>query len=265
VIRTGRAVRFSGRAIAGKSKPLRCEIEFDDGLSCEAYVKFPGLSAELIIGGLIAEAVAATLAADLDLPVCEPLIVLLGDLYIDELTYPELAKLVQNSTIPAFGSLRAPDGFREMTASDHFLKTDVQNLLEIYLFDTFLENVDRRLENKNLLIHDREIKMIDHEFCFSRATSVLLGKKPWELGGIVNFSASAHQHVLAPRLRPKASIDVTAALKKWRDLPISHFTDYVNMIPAEWGTEIPGRIRDYLIESKGKIDDFSIELSRVMK
>ena len=68
------AVRFDRRMGTGKTKPMLLACTAPDGSDVEVVAKVSA-GCERGVGGLVAEAIAAMLAADLDLPVPEPFLV----------------------------------------------------------------------------------------------------------------------------------------------------------------------------------------------
>ena len=86
-------------------------------LACETAVReevevVAKLSARCDRGvtALVAEAIAAMLAADLDLPVPEPFLVRLEPDFVDAIADSEVAAIARNSSPLAFGSKKLPPG-----------------------------------------------------------------------------------------------------------------------------------------------------------
>lgn len=265
MIRVGKAIRFLGRAEGGKSRPPRCLIEFSDGTNCEAYVKIPGLAADLTASGLGAEFASAIVAGHLGLPICEPILVELDDLYVPEEIDSELSVLIENTQFVVFGSKKAQDGYHELTIEDRFAGKKVNDLLAIYGFDTLLENNDRGVMNPNLLIMGENILIIDHELCFPRSTAQFyFAPKPWQLGATVNYDASANQHALASRLKPKKNIDVDGFVASWQNLDLNEVEKFVNKMPVEWGNGLSAEIMTNLRDIQSHMLEFKLEIERVV-
>jgi hypothetical protein len=68
------AIRFHRPMTSGKTRPCLLTCQLADGVEVEAVVKCSA-GCERGVGGLVVEAIAAMLAADLDLPVPRPLLV----------------------------------------------------------------------------------------------------------------------------------------------------------------------------------------------
>lgn len=68
------AIRFDRRLGSGKTWPCLLSCARTDGEETEVVAKFSA-GCERQIGGLVAEAIAAILTADLDFPIPEPLVV----------------------------------------------------------------------------------------------------------------------------------------------------------------------------------------------
>lgn len=171
----------------GKTAPSLLTCVQADGKPVELVVKFAG-GCEAGFGALVREAVAALMAADLDLPVPEPFLVQVAADFVA--TIPEaddryrLAK--QHATGSAgwnFGSQKLPPGFSTIPKNRPISQALLPTAAEILAFDTFIANPDRTVENPNCQSNGREFGIFDHELAF-RTAGVLFWKAPWEKGGI---------------------------------------------------------------------------------
>jgi hypothetical protein len=106
------AVRFDRRMTTGKSWPCLLSCLRSSGEEVEVVAKFSS-ACDRGVGGLVAEALAAMLAADLGLPVPEPLLVEFDTEFVALIRARdlELAERIGRSVPVAFGSRKLPPGF----------------------------------------------------------------------------------------------------------------------------------------------------------
>ena len=145
---------------------------------------------------LVTEAMAAMMAADLDLPVPEPFVVVLDGGFADHIPDPAIRERAKGLPIPAFGSRKLPPGFSTIVADRAVPGALLQTAAEIFAFDTFIVNPDRTAANPNCLTNGREFAIYDHELALF--TEGLIGwRPPWEAGGVgfPNGLAANRRHV----------------------------------------------------------------------
>lgn len=103
MIRHAVPIRYDRIATSGRTKPLRIVIETSDGQEHEAFLKMSGRP-ELGVEGLANEALAACLAGDLGLPVCEPFLVELDPDWIGSIPDTATRDVLHQSAMVAFAS-----------------------------------------------------------------------------------------------------------------------------------------------------------------
>jgi len=106
------AVRFDRRMSVGRTGPCLLSAIRPDGSEVEVVAKF-SYGCDRGIGSLVCEAVAAMLAADLDLPVPEPFLVRIDADFVNHFptALRETAVKLRSSSPLAFGSARLPSGY----------------------------------------------------------------------------------------------------------------------------------------------------------
>src|SRR5437764_4503493 len=109
---------------------------------------------------LIAELLAAGLAATLGLPVPRPAVVALAADFGNAEPDPEIQDILRGSVGPNFGLAYLPGAL----AYDPAVETDVAPDLAaaIVWFDAFITNVDRTVRNTNILLWQGRLWLIDH-------------------------------------------------------------------------------------------------------
>ncbi|SDY76094.1 hypothetical protein SAMN05444340_11730 [Citreimonas salinaria] len=129
---------------------------------------------------------------------------------------------------------------------------------EAYLFDTIIQNWDRRIANPNMLKKGDEFRLIDHEEAFVSATGADedrdVVRKPWEAFGIDNFIAGDMQHPFWRRLKPSNHVDFGRAADAWKSLPDDTFSLYAAEASGDWGRATCDSIAAYLDDARRNIE-----------
>lgn len=253
------AVRFDKRMGSGRTKPIVLACESDEGEEVEVVAK---LSAGLDrgIAGLVAEAIAAMLAADLDLPVPEPFLVRLDKAFVADLADAEVKALASRSVPIAFGSKKLPPGFSIWPTDKAVPKALRDAAVEIFAFDALIQNADRRAENPNCLCDGRTFAIFDHELAF--LTEGIIGwRPPWEVGALEHW-----RHLFRDSLRGGENhLDRFAGA--WQAISDPRLVEYRAALPTEWGLD--GGSADhalgYIANVRDNIEPAMAEVARVLK
>ncbi|MEM6620949.1 MAG: HipA family kinase [Pseudomonadota bacterium] len=265
MFRRGEVIRADERTTSGKSRPLRCAIEVDDGEQIEGYLKAPGFSQEYTLEAMTRELLATCLGRELGLPVCEACVVTYETELFSELCDANLLDAFNSlEGTPVFFSKSAGDGWHELPNDQKIPQNRLADALSIYVFDTIMENADRRVSNKNLLVKNDEFRIFDHEMAIPRAGLFILGPKPWQIGGIQNANVGDHQHALFARLKPKTKLDIPEALAPWRALQDADIERYTNLLPEGWSNTVAAGVRSYVNEALLNIDEMEKMLEGVL-
>src|SRR4051812_969920 len=109
----------------------------------EIVTKFSGC--ECGVMGLAREALVAMLAADLGLPVPEPVLVELPEGFIDAIPEDQepVRAVMTRSVAPAFGSTRLPNGYAVWMSDRELNGRLLHQAAEIFAFDLLTLNADR--------------------------------------------------------------------------------------------------------------------------
>lgn len=247
------ASRLERKMGNGRTSPclIVCETDEDD---VELVVKFSEGCFEKE-KNLVIESIAAMLAADLDLPVPEPFLVEIDDVFINSIGDPSLRELLQKSNRLAFGSKKLPDGFAVWPNSSRVPAMLTQTAAEVFVFDAIIVNSDRRPGNPNCLYTGDEIGIFDHELSFA-SQQVLFWKAPWLEGGFDAIS-SPLLHIFAPANFEVRPTNLDRFKNAWDQLPDHRFQEYCEALPFEWGDH-DAYLEDtvkYLKEVKSRISE----------
>ncbi len=148
------AVRYVTPLREGGSLPAI--IEADDGALY--VVKFRGAGQG--VRALIAEMIAAQVARAVDLPVPEPVVLLLDPALSRTEPDWEVGELLRASDGLNFGLGYLPGAITFARGADPVLDGALAS--RIVWFDSFVMNVDRTVRNPNLLVKDERLWLIDH-------------------------------------------------------------------------------------------------------
>lgn len=255
------AQRFDKRMGSGKSRPCLLACERADGSEVEVVTKFSaGLDRRE--GGLVIEAIAALLAAELDLPIPEPFLVAIDDDFIDSLpaTAAEDAQRMRASNRLAIGLEKLPPGFALWPSGRPVPAAIRPQAAEIFAFDCLIENGDRMSSNPNLLFDGRSFAIFDHELTFMKD---LLGRRPpWEPGSL---QGGARLHVLFAGLAGR-SYDWSRLEGAWEAISDSWLDSCRAALPGDW--QLSQRVADealaYLKELRDNVRPALAEVARVL-
>ena len=156
------AIRFDGRVQTGRTMPCRLSCETATGDEVEVVAKLSA-GCDRGVGALVSEAIAAMLAADLDLPVPEPFLVRLDPEFVATIPDQTVAEIARRSNPVAFGSKSLPPGFTSWPVGKSVPKDALNIAAEVFAFDALIANADRRRENPNCLFSGTNLAILDHE------------------------------------------------------------------------------------------------------
>jgi hypothetical protein len=226
------AVRFDRVMTKGKTEPILVACERATGEEIEVIGKF-SYGCDNSTDGLVRESFAAMLAKDLGLPIPEPVVVHVSPEFIQGIDDQRVSERLRKSVSLGFGSKKLPDGFSVWTASSGRLSDSLlPSALEIFAFDCFLTNGDRRVSNPNLQFNGKSFAIFDHELAFM-TTLNLCWVEPWRNGALTGFNAPT-DHVFFDSLRGGSNYDLTRFSSCFSAISDVRIDEYVSAIPTEW-------------------------------
>ena len=250
--------------IDSRTKPLLIALEDADGEEIEVVAKFSA-SGGIGVEGLAREAICAILATDLSLPVPRPYFVRIDQAYIDtvSLVDPKVAEVLTASNAIGFGSRFLGACYSAWMKDRNIPDSMHQTALEIFAFDQFIANPDRRPENPNLLSKSERFAIIDHELAM--LTEGVIGwQNPWVDGALDN-SECIDQHVLGQGLRGKP-IDLDRLVGAWEALSDDRLAQYISTMPTDWpdSQAIAEKMCQYLAELRDNIESATNQVRKVL-
>jgi hypothetical protein len=224
------AIKFIRPMDQGRTRPSLVAIRDANGVEIEAVAKLSA-GCDRKEDALIAEAITAMLAEDLGLPVPRPYFVELSAAFIDAIPNQEIRNLARQSCPICYGSRRLPQGARAWIAGSPVLPQDLEIAAAIFAFDALIDNVDRRVENTNLLVSGDRIWIYDHELAFA-SNLVLFWKPPWVVGARGHL-AQPGKHVLFENLKGRM-INLEALRVGLAKISDGRPLEYEKSIPDAW-------------------------------
>lgn len=262
MIAFGAAVRYDGESGAGRNRPLRVVVETDDGTEHEVFLK-PSGRPELSVAGLAHEALAACIAGRVGLPVCQPFLVELSPAWIASIPNDDVRQMLEISNPIAFGSTAAGVGWRQWSSEDILTAARRQTALEVFAFDSFIENPDRKPSNPNLLVKGDQFRIIDHELALF-VRGLFPQPSPWRVG-YLDYMMQPDRHVFAARLRG-GPLDLDVIRAAWSALSDDELADYEASLPGQWaeaGESVTAALT-HVRAVRDRIDECLVEIGRAL-
>jgi hypothetical protein len=270
VIESASAVRYSGKVEQGRTQPLRAFVETSDGSQIEVILKVSD-GRHLSIEGLANEMLGSLLAGDLDLPTPRPFLVELASDFIATIPDHDVRARLNAASPVAFASTVAGPQWRRWERIDRLPADRLDLALQVFAFDAFIGNPDRRPDNSNLLRHksDGSLLLIDHETAFGFHLKLFPPVTPWTLGNLTAMGArgAESEHLFFAALSGHPDLDFEAVAAAWADLSDARLAAYVNLLPNAWAEAHPAvpRAINHVGTVRNRIGDCLNELRRVLR
>lgn len=225
------AVRFDGRAQSGRTVPCRLTCEAADGTEVEVVAKLSD-GCDRKVTALVMEAIAAMLAADLDLPVPEPLLVVLEPEFIADMSDETVAAMARRSNPVAFGSKHLPPGYTSWPVGKAIPKDAIATAAEIFAFDALIVNEDRRTINPNCLFSGASLAIYDHEMAFPPTEGLIGWQPPWMIGSLASLKQT-QRHLFSEQLCGKV-VNFDRFAGAWLAVTDERLAAYRAALPDAW-------------------------------
>lgn len=225
----------------------------------EYVVKFKG-APRMSIEASCRELIASFIALELDLFVPEPVLINVSQDFINTLMGNLGYKAASNSLGYNFGCKYFP-GYFEFTRNQTLSDVQTQQAENIFGFDVFIFNPDRRPEKPNMLTNGENILIFDHELAFEFVLSIIKNPEPWILGP--EERVLIQNHFFYTRFKDNPP-DLAVFFRKLTTLD-QNFWDQVNvLLPEEWKTNQVDQIISTLKEIIIRQDVFHQEIKKVL-
>lgn len=207
-----------------------------------------------------AELVASFIAMELGLNVVEPALIEISFEFVETIRGRDGYKTASNSIGMNFGCKYVP-AHLSFTSNQPLNDNQQKQAKEIFPFDIFISNPDRRIDKPNMITNGENIVIFDHELAFAFIMDFIKNPEPWiindhELSWIRN-------HYFYSYLR-KSEHNFDSFVDKFSILNDDFWNKCNYTIPNEWNGPHLEMIRknlNLLIEHRA---DFSKELKRIL-
>lgn len=255
------ATRFDRRMTNGKTKPCLMACDRTDRSEVEAVVKLSA-GCERGMGGLVTEAIVAMFAADLELPVPEPLLVRIEPALAQLIPDTDVRELCAKSSNVAFGSKLLPPSHSVWLHSRAIPQPLQQQAIEIFAFDALLLNADRRPANPNCQSNGSTFAIYDHELCF---LPPLFAPLPWVPNGLAYLRAKGGAHLFQEGLQ-NTMLDLARFAGAVEAVTPARIQQYVDALPPEWAAAngVAAAAASHLSALRDNIEAAVTEVTRVL-
>ena len=223
------------------------------------YVVKPSGSGEGLLSN-VSEWLAIRLGRMLQIPVLEPVFLMIDDGFAEEAGDPEIIELLEKSAGINFGTryLENVSAFNERNAR----RVDASLKRNIFLYDLFLLNIDRTSGNPNMIFDGDEL------FCLDFSSSITMRSS---IDGRDYREQAFLRHI---KNHPFYGDDTNADefIKRVKAIGDKSIRDIIDELPGEWMRKLrPGRdavearrgIGDRLIDKKNGANSLTLRLEEL--
>lgn len=261
------ATRFIKPMSVGRNHPLLLGCENAGGEMFEVVVKFRGHGMDG--RAQMAELFTALLVDDLGLQVPQAAIVDVPTGLESVVAEHEAARQFKDSPGLNFGSVHLGAGFTTWPPGRNPVGAQRDQAVDIFAFDTLIQNPDRRAVNPNLWARSDKLGVYDHEQAFSFLSHHIFGgsvSKPWAAKSHGNSLRFLEQHVFYGSLRG-GRLDLGPFKEKLGALSDKRIQGYLDAVPAEWAGDgdFGGKIAAYLHEARQRREDLVNFIKHILR
>ncbi|MBI3853944.1 MAG: hypothetical protein HY298_27270 [Verrucomicrobia bacterium] len=245
------ATQFIKPMSTGRNRPLLLGCENAGGDTFEVVVKFRGR--EMDEKAQVAELVTAQLADDLGLHVPQAAVVDVPVGFEMIIAEKELAVMVKGSAGLNFGSVHLGAGFTTWPPGREPYGAQRDQAADVFVFDTLIQNADRRAVNPNLWARSDRLGIYDHELAFRFLAVPIIGgaPKPWAVANHGKAFGFLDHHIFYRSLRG-GRLDLGPFKEALGAMTDEQIQTYADSIPAAWRnqSDFCDRIMEYLREAR---------------
>jgi hypothetical protein len=220
----------------------------------EFVIKFKA-GTEAGVTGLACELIASVLANKLGLLTPSPGIVDLDPAIGDLLSTrdSDVARIIRESPGLNFGSQVLTGGYGVIPIDKSISASLSPLVAEIFAFDAFIQNPDRKMNNPNLLWKGDEIFLIDHELGFAFLYQVGGAGKAWEVRG--RMGDFLNEHIFYRELKGQ-KIDLSRLQGALQGISDEELENSFDEVPGEWKNSRVSRIHDHVKDVRDHAEEF---------
>jgi len=247
---------------SGTTQPmLILGIDQDSGTR-DSFVLKPCSSPRMFSGAICNELLGAWIGIELGLKVFEPVLINVSAEFAESIRGHEHYSSMIKSIGLNFGTRYMP-GCRKLPSNQLLTNPQIVQAEQVVTFDMYIDNADRGAGNANLLMHDSDLYVFDHELAFSFILAFSFNKnpKPWELRN--TELELLRKHFLYSRLRG-SKIDISEFVEKFTLLDDTFWSKAKMYLPDQWFSEDFNTIKNHLTLISENRAIFAKELSNAL-
>lgn len=229
-IQTIYATEFRYEFGTGRTKPcvFGC-VDADGNDAGDIVVKLKGgMDAPEL--GSFSEHTCSLLARYLDIACAEPFVVDIDVALSATIPNPAIAERVRKSSGLNFATRYLSPAYPEWIPSMKLSAQELHHAANIFAFDAFVQNPDRRTDKVNLLFKSDTLVVIDHELAFSFALDILPKKELW----LVQKEIWLRKHVFFTPLH-KTTPDWKLLKDRFQQMHKDKIAEHIiHSVPSEW-------------------------------
>lgn len=256
-------IRFIEWQRSGASSPMRAECLDQSGERVECVIKLKGNSALPTYAPLF-ETVGAWLACQLEIAVAEPVMINITERFAKGFQEKPEYEWIRKSIGLNFGTRHLGNGLI-LPPQDMLYASPLQEqAMQIFIFDLFIQNVDRNHRKPNMLTDRKQFFVFDHEKAFAFVLALLRPPEPWKLTEL-DLSSWVGSHFFHKALQDgynKWGGDVFMQTLKAID---STFWDNLEQhLPGDWHSSKLADIKAVLSGTVNQLGSFETAVQRML-
>lgn len=255
------ATAFLRPMASGRTKPCLMLCEEEEGSPEEVVVKLrAGIETKEM--GSTSEVMASLFARDLDLPVPTPRLVEIESGFDQAIAEVEFARRIRESVGWNFGSTKIAAGFTTWPRGKQIPLLLRQLAAEIFVFDTVIQNPNRRKGNPNILWKGDELYIYDHEMSLTFFLPQLGWQPPWTGKGLEFLT----DHVFYDQLKG-TEFDLNRLTGAFEAISDDRLNQYAAAVPDDWkiNKDCAKPIVDYLKEARQNLSEIISAARRLLQ
>jgi hypothetical protein len=206
------------------------------------------------------ELIASFIAMELDLNVVEPALIEISEEFAESMRGRDGYKSAASSQGINFGC-KYVEGYLSFTQNQPLNDIQIKQAQEIFPFDIFISNPDRRLDKPNMMSNGKKIIIYDHELAFGFILDIIKNPTPWIIGD--RDLDWIRRHYFYPVLK-KSEHNFDSFVDKFTILNHEFWNKCYKTVPKEWTGSHMDTIRDNLSSLIEHRKEFSNELKRIL-
>lgn len=227
----------------GRTNPMLINgVDTSTGIKADYVVKFKK-GAEMSIRSSCNELIALFIGKELSLNVVEPALINISKEFINTLQNNDNYKIALDSEGLNYGCKFAGPGFLEFIKNQQLTDNQYYQAQNIFAFDIFISNVDRREGKENMLTNGTDIVIFDHELAFSFIYEIFRNPTPWIIRDADKDWVSKHYFYRAIR---NAKFNFDNFVNSLDAINDAFWDKVYNLIPKDWINGDMDKLKDNL-------------------